>query len=179
MGLAIAPNDRLVWGLETGAALILFVLMRAIDQRVRFSGPAYFMAMAFLAMHLYGAHYTYGETPGPWDLERNYYDRVVHFAAGVLLLPATWEFVHKRHAAGAGWSRAVAVAFLGSAAALFEAGEMFVFKLSTEATGKRYLGTQGDPFDPVWDILMAFLGAGLTLLVVQWQRTIAAARRSK
>jgi uncharacterized membrane protein YjdF len=51
----------------------------------------YVLITLFVALHAAGAHYTYSEMPlGNWlrdalFLARNHYDRVVHFAFGLLI----------------------------------------------------------------------------------------------
>src|SRR4029453_10569774 len=60
-------------------------------RRFQFSNVSCLLIALFLALHAYGAHYTYAETPlGFWlrdalGLSRNHYDRIVHFSYGLLL----------------------------------------------------------------------------------------------
>jgi putative membrane protein len=70
-------------------------------QGVRFSNRAYVQGTVFLLLHTAGSHYTYSEVPiGEWFRAmlggRNHYDRLVHFAFGLLLLRACAEAAFRR-----------------------------------------------------------------------------------
>ena len=88
---AIAPFNRFDWLLENLLVFIYGALLVATYRRFQFSNLSYALFALFLSLHLVGAHYTYAETPfGFWlqdqlDLSRNHYDRIVHFAFGLLL----------------------------------------------------------------------------------------------
>ncbi|MDX5372461.1 MAG: DUF2238 domain-containing protein [Pseudomonadaceae bacterium] len=87
---AIAPLSRQDWLLENLLVFAIVALLLATRRRFVFSPLSYALLSLFLALHLYGSHYTYSETPfGFWlaeqlGLDRNHYDRIVHFAFGVL-----------------------------------------------------------------------------------------------
>ncbi len=97
--------------------------------------------------------------------QRNNYDRVVHFASGLLLsrpvrelIPATWRLRGV-------WSFVVPMSILISLATLFELIEWGAAAIFGGDLGMAYLGTQGDVWDAHRDMALAGLGAlfGLTL----------------
>lgn len=90
IALAIAPKHRSDWALENA---LVFALVAALvaTRRFVFSNLSWLLIAAFLALHAVGAYSTYSETPiGFWMQDRfgwsrNHYDRLVHFAFGLLL----------------------------------------------------------------------------------------------
>jgi len=89
--LAIDPHDRSDWLLEN---LLVFAALGVLGWTRRwfaFSDVACALFFAFMLLHAYGAHYTYSEAPfGDWlqrtfATARNPYDRLVHFAFGLLI----------------------------------------------------------------------------------------------
>ena len=90
LALAIAPLDRPTWLLENGLVFATVALAAGTYRRFPLSLPSYSLLCAFFLLHAVGSHYTYSAVPlGDWvrdafELERNHYDRVVHFAFGLL-----------------------------------------------------------------------------------------------
>ena len=99
LAAAIAPVDRGTWLLENLLVFAVLALLAANHGRFVFSNLSYCLIFAFLALHSVGSHYTYSEVPaGFWlrdalGLERNHYDRFVHFAFGLLLAYPLREMV--------------------------------------------------------------------------------------
>jgi uncharacterized membrane protein YjdF len=103
--LAIHPWYRQDWLLENLLVFAAVPIFVATARRLRFSDFAYSCLFLFLVLHSVGAHYTYSEVPYDRafeqltgrtlnDLlgwERNHYDRVVHFAYGLLITPLALE----------------------------------------------------------------------------------------
>jgi putative membrane protein len=106
--MAIAPADREFWM----AASILPVLLVAglvVSYRIfPLSSISYFLITLFLTLHAIGVHYTYAEVPfGSWlqqalALDRNHFDRIVHFGFG-FLLTYPWEEWFRLFAHVRGW----------------------------------------------------------------------------
>src|SRR6185436_13471865 len=99
LAFAIAPYDRKAWLLENALVLVFVGFMVASYRKLTLSRISYFLIFAFLSVHAIGAHYTYALVPyDDWvraltgrslnellGWERNNFDRVVHFAYGLLL----------------------------------------------------------------------------------------------
>ncbi len=134
-------------------------------RRFVFSDLSLALLATFGALHAYGAHYTYSETPfGDWlrdafGLERNPYDRIVHFAFGLLLTYPLRELALRvLHARGA-WPWLLPLAWALSLSASYELVESWAARLVAPELGTAFLGTQGDEWDAQKDMGAALGGA--------------------
>ncbi|WP_086607782.1 DUF2238 domain-containing protein [Erythrobacter donghaensis] len=135
---------------------------------------------AFVMLHLFAARWSYSFVPyGEWlpalTAERNHFDRLVHFAFGVL---ATAPLVE---AGVRYWGLTARMALFFAVTAVLAVGGVYeIFEwsltlaLAPEAAGA-YNGEQGDMFDAQKDMALAGLGAVLALPWVRgaawWQGT--------
>lgn len=169
--LAFNPLFRADWLLENIATIVCVGLAVVTYPRWRLSERAYVQATLFALLHTVGAHYTYSHVPlGDWlrdllDLQRNDYDRIVHFSFGLLMLPAIRELAFRNQSPPG----RVALVYLSLSAVMFwsvayELVEWAVASTVDPQAGTAYLGTQGDEWDAQKDIAMAALGAALALL---------------
>src|SRR5688572_713432 len=84
----IAPRDRTTWWLEVFPVLIAAPILFATAKRFPLTPLAYTLIAVHALILILGGHYTYAEVPlGFWvrdafDLARNHYDRLGHFAQG-------------------------------------------------------------------------------------------------
>ena len=91
IALAIAPSYRSDWLLENLLVFGFWAALAATHRRFVFSNLSWLAIALFLALHAVGAHYTCAETPLGFHMQqsfgwsRNHYDRLVHFAFGLLL----------------------------------------------------------------------------------------------
>jgi len=174
-GLAVAPRYRADWLLEN---LLTFAALPAIVvgyYRRPLSHAAYVQITAFMILHTIGSHYTYSEVPlGDWlregfGLARNHYDRLVHFAFGLLMLRPLRELVIRQPErlgrVGTAW---LSVAQILACSALYELIEWAVASLADPAAGIAYLGTQGDEWDAQKDVAYAAAGALLAAVLQGW-----------
>ena len=147
---------------------LVFLTLGALGltyRRMRFSDLTYLLLFIFLCLHVYGAKYTYAENPfGFWlmeyfDLERNHYDRIVHFSFGFLLAYPMRELflVGLKYPTWVAWLLPIEITM--SLSALYELIEWGVADVFFPDLGMAYLGTQGDIWDAHKDILLAFSGA--------------------
>jgi putative membrane protein len=92
IALAVHSVDRSDWFLENLLVFATASVLIPTYRRFQLSNLSYALILVFLAFHAVGAHYTYAKVPaGFWlmdwlHLKRNHYDRVIHFAFGLLLL---------------------------------------------------------------------------------------------
>lgn len=164
--LAISPNDRFDWALENLLVFLVWGLLYLGHRRYPLSRGAYISIAVFLALHALGAHYTYAETPvGDWirstfGTERNHYDRVVHFAFGLLWVIPFKVFLERYVAENKGrWSAFLAVSLVLALSGLYELLEWAAALLLEPDAAMAFLGAQGDPFDGQKDAGLAFLGS--------------------
>jgi len=170
--LAIAPHDRRDWLLENLLALAAVGLLLITYRRFQFSTPSYLLIAAFLSLHAVGAHYTYAEVPfGFWlqevlGLARNPFDRLVHFAYGLLLVYPLRELLIRLAGVGGFWSYYLPVSGMLAQSGFFEIIEAVVAQAVSPELGTAYLGTQGDEWDAQKDMIAALFGALLTMTMV-------------
>lgn len=166
---AIAPLSRSDWLLENLLVLFYAALLAATYRRFAFSLTSYWLFALFIALHLYGSHYTYSETPfGYWlrdalDLQRNHYDRLVHFCFGLLLVCPLRELLQRRAGLAGRWLDWLALSVVMAMSAFYEQLEMLAALLVSPELGSAFLGTQGDEWDAQKDAGLAMLGAILAL----------------
>ena len=168
---AINPFDRSDWLLENLLVFFFSILLITTYSRFRFSNTSYWLYALFMTLHLIGAHYTYAEAPiGFWfqdwfSLERNHYDRVVHFLFGLLLAWSFRELLTHYVTASRRWINALSLCIVLALSALYELVEMLAALVVAPDVGIAFLGTQGDVWDAQKDTGLAFTGAILAILV--------------
>jgi putative membrane protein len=173
IALAIAPLYRSDWLLENLLVFAFVGLLVASFRRFQFSNLSYLLITLFLLLHSYGAHYTYSETAfGFWlrdtlQLSRNPYDRIVHFAFGLLLTFPLRELTQRVLHLHRIWSYVVPFLLLLSMSAGYESIEFWVARIVSPELGTAYLGTQGDEWDAQRDMDRAMTGA-LICLGLTW-----------
>src|SRR5205823_1338866 len=117
--------------------------------------------------HATGAHYTYAKVPlGFWlkdvfGLQRNHFDRLVHFSFGLLLTWPMHEVLERTLKPRGFWAAILPAIVIISLSGLFEIIEAIVAWLVNPELGAAYLGTQGDVWDAQKDTGVAIIGAVL------------------
>jgi putative membrane protein len=171
LALAISPRHRKDWFLENLLTLVFVPALVATYRKFRFSDRAYVQGLVFLTLHTIGSHYTYSEVPlGEWLREatggsRNHYDRIVHFAFGVLafrpLLELTFRSPTRMGRAGKYFLVAAQIGFVS---VLYEMAEWLTVLVVDKDAGAAFLGAQGDEWDAQKDMALACGGAFLAAL---------------
>ncbi len=178
---AINPLFPRDWLLENMLVFVYCALLLFTYRRFQFSNFSYGLFVVFLSLHLAGAHYTYAETPfGFWlqdwfDLERNHYDRIVHFSFGLLLAFPMREILLRQSGVNRAWSYFISVNCILAFSAVYEIIEAVAAVIVSPGLGAAYLGTQGDEWDAQKDAMLAFVGA-IIAMGITWslarQRTL-------
>jgi len=171
--LAVRPYDRADWALENVLVAAFAIVLIASYRRLMLSRISYLLIFVFLCLHEVGAHYTYAEVPyDRWfealtgrtlndllGLERNHFDRVVHFLYGLLLAyPVREVFLRVANVRGF-WGYFLPLDLTMSSSMMFELFEWLAAELVGGDLGMAYLGTQGDVWDAHKDMALASLGA--------------------
>lgn len=177
--LAISPHDRKAWLLENSLVVMFVGAMFASHRKLTLSRISYFLIFLFLSLHLVGAHYTYSEVPyDAWfrsltghtfnelvGWERNNFDRVVHFAYGLLLAyPIREVFLRVIRLRGF-WGYLFPLDITMSTSMLYELIEWGAAAMFGGELGQAYLGTQGDIWDAHKDMALASAGALIAMLI--------------
>jgi putative membrane protein len=174
--MAISPADWQNWML---ASLIPALVVGAlVAGRRAFPLPpvSYLMIGAFLTLHTVGAHYTYARMPLGDELAfllgsgRNDYDRIVHFAFGLLLAsPIRDTFSRVANVRGFLLYYLPVMTIVGLSG-LWEILESWVAQIVSPELGAAYLGSQGDIWDAQKDMAAALYGALLWVALSLWVR---------
>lgn len=167
--MAITPVNRLDWLLENLLVFVLGGVLVATYRKFPLSDLSYLLIIAFLTLHAVGAHYTYSAVPlGFWlqdafDLSRNHFDRIVHFAYGLLMAyPVREVFLRVANSRGF-WAYYLPLDVTLAFSALFEIIEALIAQFVTPNLGNAYLGTQGDVWDAQKDMAAAMVGSLLCM----------------
>jgi putative membrane protein len=163
----VGTNDMNNWLLENALVFLALLFLILTYSRFKFSNLSYVLISIFLCLHVYGSKYTYAENPfGYWlkdllDLERNHYDRLIHFGFGLLLAYPIREMYTKwlGYPVKLAWFYPIQTTLAVSA--IYEIIEWGVADIFFTEQGMAYLGTQGDIWDAQKDTFLAFSGAFL------------------
>jgi putative membrane protein len=166
---AFAPKYPRDWWLEMGLAFAFLGSLIATHRRFVFSNLSYALIALFLTLHTYGAHYTYAESAfGDWlkevlQLERNHYDRIVHFSFGAVLVYPLHEIARRVLHLRGGWSFVVPWLAVLALSGGYEIVEGWTARIVSPELGVAYLGTQGDEWDAQKDMSLANTGSLISL----------------
>jgi putative membrane protein len=171
--LALAPVSREDWLLENLLVFAAVPALVATHRALQFSHGAYICLFAFFALHTIGAHYTYSLVPYDrwWEgltgaslsevfgLERNHYDRAIHFLYGALILPAAVELFEAYAKPHGLWRAVLPAMFVMSHSVIYEVIEWLAASIVAPELGDAYVGAQGDHWDAQKDMALAAAGA--------------------
>lgn len=179
---AIEPRDVGTWVMETVWVPLGLAVIAAVWRRF----PLTTLLCVLLTVHAlvltYGGHYGYANTPlgdsvQDWlGLARNPYDRLGHFLQGFVPAIAVREVLWRRSPLRA--SRLLPFLVLCVCVAISAAWELLEWAGAevTDGGSPAFLGGQGDPWDTQWDMLMALVGALLSLALLSRTHDRALAR---
>jgi putative membrane protein len=166
----IHPKDYFTWGLEVAPALIGITVLAATYKKFRFTTLVYCLILIHSIILMIGGHYTYAEVPvfdwvrDYFELERNNYDKVGHFAQGFIPAMIVREIVlRKAVIIGNVWQNFFVVCFCLAFSAFYELIEWWV-AISTGESAEAFLGTQGYIWDTQSDMAWALFGAIISLV---------------
>lgn len=167
-----APFDRATWWMEIAPVLIAFPILVALRRHFFFTD----LALLLIALHglvlMLGGAYTYARVPIGFTVQdmlhlaRNPYDRFGHLMQGFVPAIALREVLVRTGSIASRRLLIITVlAYCLSVSALYELIE-FGAAVALGQGADAFLGTQGDPWDTQWDMLMCLIGAGLALTLL-------------
>lgn len=172
--LAIAPFDRSDWLLENLLVFVTVPLLVRFGPGLGFDDQTWTCLALFFALHLVGAHYTYSLVPFWPDGGRNHFDRLVHFAYGLLMARPTLDLFAARARPVGLWVWLMPVMFLLAHGAIYEVLEWVAAEIFGGDLGAAFLGTQGDGWDAQKDVALAAAGSMLGVSGwLSWRRARA------
>lgn len=174
----LGTTDINNWILENVLVFIFIGFLIFTYKNYQFSDLAYLLVCVYLCLHVYGSKYTYAENPfGYWlkdvfTMERNHYDRIVHFSFGFLLAYPMREMFLKwlKFPVWVAWVLPIEITL--SISGFYELIEWAVADVFFPSQGDAYLGTQGDIWDAQKDIFLATLGAVMATSIVSSIKSI-------
>ena len=136
--------------------------------------------VTFLILHFIGARWIYSFVPyDDWiemitgstlserfGWERNHYDRLVHFAFGVLGVPPIAEVFRKNSRVSPLMATFIAISFVSAMGAVYEIMEWLIAVSFAPAYAESYNGQQGDVWDAQKDLALALLGSLLAAAIL-------------
>jgi putative membrane protein len=168
----IAPYDYATWLLEVAPILLAVPILIATAKRFPLTPLVYRLIFLHALILMLGGHYTYARVPvGVWvqdlfDLSRNHYDRLGHFAQGFAPAIIARELLLRTSPLKPGkWLFFLVTSVCLAISACYEFVEWWAALLGGVAAND-FLGTQGDVWDTQWDMFLAFVGAMLAQLLL-------------
>ena len=160
------------WVLEVAPIFIAVPILVATAKRFPLTPLAYRLLFLHALILMLGGHYTYARVPlGFWmqdalHLGRNHYDRLGHFAQGLVPAIVALEVLIRRSPLRSGkWLFFLVVCVCLAVSATYELVEWLAAILGG-SSADAFLGTQGDVWDTQWDMFMALVGALSALLLL-------------
>ena len=159
------PYDRATWLLEVAPVLIVLPLLWYTRSRFPLTRLLYACIFLHAIVLMVGGAYTYARVPlgfsiqEAFDLQRNPYDKIGHFAQGfVPALAAREVLLRGGYVRGRGMLAFLVVCVVLAVSACYEFVEWGA-ALAMGQGADEFLGTQGDPWDTQSDMFMALIGA--------------------
>jgi len=168
----INPTDPVTWVLEVAPAVLAALVILATHRRFPLTSLLFWLALAHCVILMVGGHYTYAQVPlfdwlaDVFDLARNNYDKLGHFAQGFVPAIAAREILLRfKVVNGRAWLNGLIVCICLAISAVYEIIEWLAALLSAEAS-EAFLGTQGFVWDTQSDMAWAGIGAISALLLL-------------
>ena len=159
------PYDRATWLLEVAPVLIVLPLLWYTRSRFPLTRLLYACIFLHAIVLMVGGAYTYARVPlgfsiqEAFDLQRNPYDKIGHFAQGFVPALAAREVLQRGgYVRGRGMLVFLVVCVVLAVSACYEFVEWGA-ALAMGQGADEFLGTQGDPWDTQSDMFMALIGA--------------------
>lgn len=164
--------DRPTWVLEVFPILIGLPILIFTYNRFQFTTLVYGLLIAHFIILAVGGIYTYAEVPlGFWmqdwfGFERNNYDKIGHFVQGFIPAILAREILLRTSPLQKGkWLNFIVVSICLAISAFYELIEWWA-AVAQGASAEAFLGTQGYEWDAQSDMLLALIGACLSLLLL-------------
>jgi putative membrane protein len=166
----IRPHDYFTWMLEVSPAVLGLMILASTYKRFQFTKLTYWLMLVHAIILIIGGHYTYAKVPlfnwikDAFDLSRNHYDKVGHFAQGfVPAIIAREVLIRKSPVTHGKWLFFIVVCICLAFSAFYEFIEWWV-AVATGTAAEAFLGTQGYVWDTQSDMFLALIGAIIALV---------------
>ncbi|TWT76732.1 Inner membrane protein YjdF [Planctomycetes bacterium CA13] len=170
-----APYPNELW-LQHMPTVVLLVALAASSIWFRISKVSFLCIVAFLWLHILGARWIYSFVPyDDWSCfllgqsasehfgwQRNHYDRMVHLASGLLVVPPASEVLQRWGGMRPLGAAMMAIAVVLAIGAVYEILEWQIAVAFSPQQAEAYNGQQGDVWDPQKDLALAWIGAAIS-----------------
>ncbi|TRX73658.1 DUF2238 domain-containing protein [Pseudomonas mangiferae] len=184
VALGIAPFNRGDWLLENLLVVALGFALAYGHRRLALPRSAVVLLFAYLCLHELGAHFTYSRVPydAGWQAlggdslkasfgwRRNHFDRLVHFAYGLLLAHPLRCILLRLTPLRGFWSYFFVLDFILASSAIYELIEWVGGEFFGGDESAAFVGAQDDAWDAQKDMALAALGGLLALLAIAWRQ---------
>jgi putative membrane protein len=168
----IRPLERGTWVMEVAPIFLAAPVLVWTWRRFPLTSLLYVLIAIHCLILMLGGAYTYAKVPlgfflqDHFDLSRNPYDKIGHFAQGfVPALIAREVFLRTGIVRGRGSAATLSVSVALAVSAIYELVEWGA-ALALGQGADAFLGTQGDPWDTQSDMGMALAGAVLAIVLL-------------
>jgi putative membrane protein len=178
---SIAPLEYPSYMLHQIGTVLMLILLFTVMRKIGLTLGSFNAYLGFLVIHVLGAHYLYSYVPyNDWAIQyfnfdldqamgwsRNMYDRLVHFAYGLLLYPFFLRLFQV-------WFPTLTpkalfflvVQFVMATSLFYEWIEWLLAMGLSPEEAENYNGQQGDAWDAHKDMLIATFGSIITGLMM-------------
>ena len=167
---SIKPHDYFTWFLEVFPAIIGLVIILFSNKKFPLTNFTLTCLLIHAIILMIGGHYTYAQVPffdyikEFFELERNNYDKVGHFAQGFIPSMIAREIIIRKNIIQiSSWRNFFIICFCLALSAIYELIEWWV-ALATNEASNDFLGTQGYIWDTQSDMAWALFGAIFALI---------------
>ena len=170
----IYPHEQF---LQHAGTLLLMIPLLIDVVRNRMPNSTYIGIVLFTILHVVGARYIYSYVPyKEWSVllgivnmdffqdPRNHYDRFVHFAFGLVMLPYFIYLCKERLKLNYIVSIIVSWLAIQTGSMIYELFEWLLTVVMTPEEASDYNGQQGDMWDAQKDMALAMIGSTITAL---------------
>ncbi|KAA1262167.1 Inner membrane protein YjdF [Rubripirellula obstinata] len=168
--ISVYPEQLLLQHIPTAVGLLLLAF---VVVRYGLTSLSFGCIIAFWWLHLIGATWIYSFVPYDeffaWltgfslseqtGWQRNHYDRFVHFASGLLIVPPASEWLRRGFGMRPTGAAIMSIAVVMSIGAVYEILEWQIAVQLSPGQAEAYNGQQGDVWDPQKDLALALLGS--------------------
>jgi putative membrane protein len=165
------PYDRATWLMEVAPVMLVLPLLWMTWRRFPLTTLLYACIFIHALILMLGGAYTYARVPlgfqlqELFDLSRNPYDKIGHFAQGfVPALAAREILIRGSYVRGRRMLAFLVLCVVLAVSAAYELVE-WAAALALGQGADEFLGTQGDPWDTQSDMFLALIGAAAALLL--------------
>jgi len=169
---AINPGNREAWLNENYITFVAVPVVIFLIRYFKLSNLSVTLITIFLCLHVIGGHFPYPDVPFGYTLAewfntaRNQYDRLVHFSFGLLLFLPIREAFMKISKTRGFWTYYIPIDVVLALSAFFEIIELIVVGFIKPEQVAAFIGPQADIFDAPKDMLNAFVGALISMLII-------------